>query len=102
MDFEERLRSALDGIELTEQEERYLSWLARMDSETVETFAGLFEKCRGVTVGEDRPEWNMYTKEWSDGRKEYRFGPEWVAMQLYMEGGYPTPAEAKAAWLREK
>lgn len=46
MDFEERLKSALDGIELTDQEVRYLSWLARMDQETVETFAGLFEKCR--------------------------------------------------------
>lgn len=46
MDFEERLRSALGDIVLTEQEQRYISWLAGMDRETVETFAGLFEKCR--------------------------------------------------------
>ena len=45
-DFEETLRSALAGIELTEQEERYIRWLAGWDLETVETFAGLFEKCR--------------------------------------------------------
>lgn len=43
------LRSALEGVELTEREERYLEWLSRMDSETVEVFAGLFEKCRGET-----------------------------------------------------
>ena len=50
MDFEEKLKSALDGIELTEQEERYIRWLAGMDQETVETFAGLFEKCRAEGV----------------------------------------------------
>jgi hypothetical protein len=44
--MDERLESALDGITLTEREERYLEWLSRMDSETVEVFAGLFEKIR--------------------------------------------------------
>lgn len=43
---DERLRSALEGVKLTEQEERYLEWLSRMDSETVETFSGLFEKIK--------------------------------------------------------
>ena len=43
---DERLVSALEGIELTEQEERYLEWLSRMDGETVEVFAGLFEKIK--------------------------------------------------------
>ena len=28
----------------------------------------------------------------------YRYGPEWVAQQLLMEGGYKTPEEAKEAW----
>lgn len=42
----DKLESALEGVELTEQEERYLEWLLRMDTETVEVFAGLFEKCR--------------------------------------------------------
>lgn len=40
---DERLRSALDGVKLTEREERYLEWLSRMDGETVEVFSGLFE-----------------------------------------------------------
>lgn len=43
---DDRLREALEGIELTEREERYLEWLSRMDGETVEVFAGLFEKIK--------------------------------------------------------
>ena len=31
----------------------------------------------------------------------YRYGEEWVAMQLFMEGGYPTEAEAIAAYEKE-
>jgi hypothetical protein len=96
MDFEDRLRSALGDIELTEREERYLKWLARMDQETVETFAGLFEKCRGGSRSEEGCK--MYSKEWSDGRREYRYGPEWVAAQLMAEGGFLTKEEARAAW----
>ena len=45
-EMDERLRDALEGVELTEREERYLEWLSRMDSETVEVFAGLFERTR--------------------------------------------------------
>ena len=41
-----QLKLALDGIELTECEERYLEWLSRMDSETVEVFAELIEKIK--------------------------------------------------------
>ena len=44
--IDERLREALEGVELTEREERYLEWLSRMDSETVEVFSGLFEKIK--------------------------------------------------------
>lgn len=44
--MDERLKSALEGVELTEREERYLEWLSRMDSETVEVFAELFEKIK--------------------------------------------------------
>ena len=43
---DERLVSALEGIELTEQEERYLEWLSRMDGETIAVFAELFEKIK--------------------------------------------------------
>lgn len=44
----------------------------------------------------------LYT-EYRDGKPHaYRYGEEWVAMQLAMEGGYPTPEEAIAAWEREE
>ena len=44
--MDERLKHPLEGVELTEREERYLEWLSRMDSETVEVFAELFEKIK--------------------------------------------------------
>ena len=44
--MDDRLTQALNGVELTEREERYLEWLSRIDSETVETFSGLFEKIK--------------------------------------------------------
>ena len=44
--MDERLDLALDGVELTEREARYLEWLSRMDGETIEVFAGLFEKIK--------------------------------------------------------
>ena len=46
--MDERLSAALEGIELTEREERYLEWLSRMDGETVEVFAELFEKIKNA------------------------------------------------------
>ena len=46
--MDERLCVALDGVELTEREVRYLEWLSRMDSETVEVFSGLFEKVKAA------------------------------------------------------
>ena len=43
--------------------------------------------------------WQLYT-EYRDGKPvAYRYGEPWVAMQLYVEGGYKTPEEAKAAWV---
>ena len=44
--MDDRLREALEGIELTEREVRYLEWLSRMDSETVEVFSGVLEKIK--------------------------------------------------------
>lgn len=32
----------------------------------------------------------------------YRYGEEWEAMRLYVEGGYKTPEEAIAAYERER
>ena len=39
-----KLESALSGVKLTEREERYLEWLSRMDGETLEVFAELFDR----------------------------------------------------------
>ena len=44
----------------------------------------------------------LFTKVCGDGRKEYRYGPEWVAQKLQQEGGYTTPEEAVAAWKKDK
>ena len=44
--MDERLKRPLDDVELTDREVRYLEWLSRMDNETVEVFAGLFEKIK--------------------------------------------------------
>ena len=44
----------------------------------------------------------MYILYEDNEPKEYRYGEEWVAMQLFMEGGYPTKEAAMAAWEREQ
>ena len=41
-----KLEEIFADIKLTEREERYLAWLSRMDGETVEVFAELFEKIK--------------------------------------------------------
>ena len=83
--MKERLKNLLRGKSLdTEEDVEYVA-------------NSLIEN--GVIVL-DNPGWELYTKVWNDGRKEYRYGAEWVAMQLQMEGGFPTPEEAKADWLR--
>ena len=46
MRMDDQLRESLEGIELTESKVRYLEWLSRMGSETVEIVAGLFEKIK--------------------------------------------------------
>lgn len=47
-------------------------------------------------------ELKMYV-EYRDGKPHgYLYGPSWKQMELYMEGGYPTPEEAKAAWEAEE
>ena len=49
-----------------------------------------------VLIPEERLK--LFTKEFSDGHKEYRYGPDRAAMALQREGGYDTPDEAKQAW----
>ena len=44
--MDSKLEAALKGVDLTEREVRYLEWLSRMDSETVEVFSGLFERIK--------------------------------------------------------
>lgn len=52
--IDSKLESALKGVELDEREVRYLEWLSRMDGETVEVFAGLFEKIKKRPSDEKR------------------------------------------------
>lgn len=48
-------------------------------------------------------ELKLYEKNFGGDRPpEYLYGPSWKAWELLMEGGYPTPEEAKAAWEREQ
>lgn len=51
---------------------------------------------------EDRSDehgWQLYTEYRGDTPVAYRYGPSWVAMELYCEGGFKTPEEAKLRWL---
>ena len=49
-----------------------------------------------------KEELKMYV-EYRDGKPHgYLYGPSWKQMELYMEGGYPTPEEAIAAWEAEE
>ena len=47
----------------------------------------------------ENPDWKLYTEYRGDKPVAYRYGPEWVAMELYVEGGFKTPEEAKLRWL---
>lgn len=45
---------------------------------------------------------SMYI-EYRNGKPHaYRYGEEWVATELFLEGGYPTEREAREAWERYK
>lgn len=44
----------------------------------------------------------MYTMLQDGKEVAYRYGEDWVAMELLLEGGYPTREEAMAAWEREQ
>ena len=47
-------------------------------------------------------ELKLYIKTYGDKRTEYLYGPSWKSTELLVEGGYPTPEEAKAAWELEE
>lgn len=44
----------------------------------------------------------MYIKYRGDKPIAYRYGEEIEATKLWVEGGYPTPEEAKEAWARSQ
>ena len=49
------------------------------------------------------PETESLFTEYRNGKPVgYRYGEPWVALQLAMEGGYPTEQEAREAWERYK
>lgn len=42
------LKNALEGIELTEEETRFLKWISGWDRWTVQRFAQIIKKCRNL------------------------------------------------------
>jgi hypothetical protein len=60
----------------------------------------LFCPMCGKCLSDEREDWHLYEKVIGD-RREYRYGPESAMGALLTDGGYPTPEEAKAAWIRE-
>ena len=73
--------------------------LYRLQFETDNKEHYLFMQEAARICVDDSRKWQLYI-EYRDGTPHaYRYGPEWVAMQLYMEGGYKTPEEAKLRWL---
>lgn len=51
----------------------------------------------------DEVKCEMYVKYEGDVPVAYAYGEPWVAMALFMDDiGYPTEAEALAAWARQK
>ncbi len=52
-----------------------------------------------IVLLQDHPEWDLYT-EYRNGKPvAYRFGEEWVAEQLYVDGGFKSVGEAVSDWL---
>ena len=47
-------------------------------------------------------ELKMYVKYVGGQPYQYRYGEPWRATQLYVDGGYDTPEEAKARWEAEQ
>lgn len=47
----------------------------------------------------ENEEWKLWVEMRGDEPVAYRYGPEWVGMQLFVDGGYKTPEEAKLRWL---
>lgn len=44
--FEQQLKQATEGMELENQEQDFLSWIARWDAWTVDNLCSIIGKCR--------------------------------------------------------
>ena len=44
----------------------------------------------------------LYTLYQGDKPIAFRYGEPWVAMELFMEGGFKTEAEAREYWAKYK
>ncbi len=76
------------------------SWSIAECLKKLQEYENLEEDGRLVVLPKN-PDWKLFEKNYGNGRREYLYGPSWKSMELLMEGGYPTPEEAKEAWLRE-
>ena len=72
---------------------------AQMIMQMVEDLAAVRPGAIADAMIVENPDWQLYTKYRGETPVAYRYGPEWVAMELMMEGGYKTPEEAKLRWL---
>jgi hypothetical protein len=60
----------------------------------------LKEEQRDIAV--KPPEVELFIKRMGDMPEEYRYGGKDAIMALWLEGGYPTPEEAIAAYVKEQ
>lgn len=66
----ELLEKALEGIELTEDEEQLINWISTWDLLTVQRFTGIIKKCRNRPfVSSHVRTQNLYFREYR--RKEH-------------------------------
>jgi len=47
--FEQQLMQSVEGIDLTEEEQRFLYWIAGYDKWTVDNLCSVIKKCRRET-----------------------------------------------------
>lgn len=77
------------------------SYRLQFETDNKEHFLVMQEMARKCVGDSNENGCQMYTEYRNGVPVAYRYGEPWVATQLFMEGGYKTPEEAKQAWLRE-
>ena len=99
-----RRSDVLRVIEETEMSNPYLKGELRRSVKDVPAVTQDFvtgaehEVAASVEDNSDEDGCQMYTEYRNGVPVAYRYGEPWVATQLYMEGGYKTPEEARRAW----